>query len=105
MSDRFGLKIKENAGKTKYSSLNLNQTYKGTKVEIKTSSGLCFCDSSAVYVFPDFLDLYYINFMFECFLFVGNLICFQFPCSVLCENFLPEFPVASMPWWRNNISV
>jgi len=40
MSDRFGLKVKENAGKTKYSSLNLNQTYKGTKVETKTSSGL-----------------------------------------------------------------
>lgn len=39
MSDRFGLKVKENAGKTKYSSLNLNQTYKGTKVETKTSSG------------------------------------------------------------------
>lgn len=42
MSDRFGLKVKENAGKTKYSSLNLNQTYKGTKVETKTSSGLYF---------------------------------------------------------------
>lgn len=39
MSDRFGLKVKESAGKTKYSSLNLNQTYKGTKVETKTSSG------------------------------------------------------------------
>lgn len=39
MSDRFGFKVKENAGKTKYSSLNLNQTYKGTKVETKTTSG------------------------------------------------------------------
>ena len=39
MSERFGHKVKENAGKTKYSTLNLNQTYKGTKLETKTSSG------------------------------------------------------------------
>lgn len=42
MSDRLAAKIKENAGKPKYSSLNLNQTYKGNKVEIKTSTGLYF---------------------------------------------------------------
>lgn len=49
MSDRFGHKIKENAGKTKYSSLNLNQTYKGTKVENKTSSGTYLSEYSLTY--------------------------------------------------------
>ena len=38
MSDRVGLKAKDNAAK-KFSSLNLNQTYKGTKVEPKASTG------------------------------------------------------------------
>ena len=38
MSDRVGLKPKDNAAK-KFSSLNLNQTYKGTKVEAKASTG------------------------------------------------------------------
>lgn len=51
MSDRFGFKVKENAGKTKYSSLNLNQTYKGTKVETKTTSGLLFSFVLKMYFF------------------------------------------------------
>ena len=51
MSDRFGFKVKENAGKTKYSSLNLNQTYKGTKVETKTTSGLLLPFVLKIYFF------------------------------------------------------
>lgn len=53
MSDRVGLKTKENATK-KFSSLNLSQTYKGTKVETKTVTGeyvFCRVSSTERYIF------------------------------------------------------